>query len=242
MTQNYMTQHGMKCQLMSWNGKSIKVKCRLCPQERSGSVWSTVITLTRDSVLTLFLSLGRALRRAQLRRWRRHRALLQVVHIVAELLLSWWRRLVRPSSDRRPLEHDQSSGNVLVDRLANNLVLPLQMVDTVLLVREPPTTLGTHESVFFSTLVLEMTIQIIVPVVRSLKILWNYYWKSIWLVKRWKYIYLRVIIGTNKDRINITPSTTAGAKSGLLPIIKLIVIDSCVKQIPLDNIVRFGAR
>ena len=55
-------------------------------------------------------------------------------------------------------------------------------------------------------------------------------------------IYFRVIIGTIKDRIYITPSTTADAKSGLLPTIKLIVIDSCVKQIPLDNIVRFGAR
>ena len=53
-----------------------------------------------------------------------------------------------------------------------------------------------------------------------------------------------MIIGTNKDRINITPSTTADAKSasGLLPTIKLIVIDSCVKQIQLDDIVRFGAR
>ena len=170
MTQNYMTQHGMKCQLMSWNGKSIKVKCRLCPQERSGSVWSTVITLTRDSVLTLFLSLGRALRRAQLRRWRRHRALLQVVHIVAVLLLLPCRRcLVRPGSDRRPLEHDQPGGHVLVDRLAHNLVLPLQVVDTVLLVREPPTTLGAHESIFFAALVLEVTIQVVVPVVRPLE-------------------------------------------------------------------------
>ena len=147
---------------------SIRAKRQPCPQKRSGSVWATVITLTRDSVLTLFLSLGRALRRAQLR-WRRHRALLQVVHIVRVLLFSCRRRLVRPRSNRRPLEHDQPSRDVLVDRLAHDLVLPLQVVDTVLLVREPPTTLRTHESVFFSTLVLEMTIQIIVPVVRSLK-------------------------------------------------------------------------
>ena len=148
---------------------SIRAKCRPCPQERSGSVWATVITLTRDSVLTLFFSLGRALRRAQLR-WRRHRALLQVVHIVAVLLLLPCRRcLVRPSSDRSPLEHDQSSGNVLVDRLAHNLVLPLQVIDTILLVREPPTTLGAHESIFFAALVLEVTIQVVVPVVRPLE-------------------------------------------------------------------------
>ena len=170
MTQNDMIQHGMKCQLMSWNGKSIKAKRRRCPQERSGSVWSTVITLTRDSVLTLFFSLGRALRRSQLRRWRRHRALLQVVHIVAVLLIPpWWRCLVRPTSNRRALEHDQSSGDVLVDRLADNLVLPLQVIDTVLLVREPPSTLGTHESIFFAALVLEVTIQVVVPVVRPLE-------------------------------------------------------------------------
>ena len=67
------------------------------------------------------------------------------------------------------MEHDQSSGDVLVDRLADNLVLPLQVIDTVLLVREPPSTLGTHESIFFAALVLEVTIQVVVPVVRPLE-------------------------------------------------------------------------
>ena len=148
---------------------SIRAKCRPCPQERSGSVWATVITLTRDSVLTLFFSLGRALRRGQLR-WRRHRALLQVVHIVGVLLLLPCRRcLVRPGSDRRPLEHDQPGGHVLVDCLTHNLVLPLEVVDTVLLVGEPPTTFGAHESIFFTALVLEVTIQVVVPVVRPLE-------------------------------------------------------------------------
>lgn len=147
---------------------AIRAKCRPCPQKWSGSVWATVITLTRDSVLTLFLSLGRALRRSQLRR-RRHRSLLQVVHIVRVLLLPRRRRLVRPGSDRRALEHDQPSGDVLVDRLAHDLVLPLQVVDTVLLVREPPPTLGTHESIFFATLVLEVAVQVVVPVVRPLE-------------------------------------------------------------------------
>ena len=67
------------------------------------------------------------------------------------------------------MEHDQPSGDVLVDRLAHDLVFPLQVVDTVLLVREPPATLGTHESIFFAALVLEVAIQVVVPVVRPLE-------------------------------------------------------------------------
>lgn len=35
--------------IMSCNGMLIRVKCQPCPQERSGSVWATVITFTRDS-------------------------------------------------------------------------------------------------------------------------------------------------------------------------------------------------
>ena len=67
------------------------------------------------------------------------------------------------------MEHDQPSRHVLVDRLTHNLVLPLQVINTILLVREPPTTLGTHESIFFAALVLEVTIQVVVPVVRPLE-------------------------------------------------------------------------
>ena len=149
----------------------------------------------RLSSNSLSLSLGRTLGRGRVG-WRAHRALqfhaapiagvlilhllilglkggnlvFQVARIARLLLLPSRRRLacsLRPNG--RPLEHDKASRHVLIDCLAHDLVLPLQVVDTVLLVREPPTTLGTHESVFFSTLVLEMTIQIIVPVVRSLK-------------------------------------------------------------------------
>ena len=149
----------------------------------------------RLSSNSLSLSLGRTLGRGRVR-WRAHRALqfhaapiagvlilhllilglkggnlvFQVARIARLLLLPSRRRLVcslRPH--RRPLEHDEPRGHVLVDRLADDLVLPLEVVDAVLLVREPPAALRAHESVLLPTLVLEVSVQVVVPVVGSLE-------------------------------------------------------------------------
>jgi len=49
-------------------------------------------------------------------------------------------------------------------------VLSLEVIDTVLFMREPPATLGAHEGVFLSAFVLQMTVEVIVPVVGSLTV------------------------------------------------------------------------
>jgi len=151
----------------------------------------------RLSSNSLSLSLGRTLGRGRVG-WRAHRALqfhaapiagVLILHLlilglkggnlvfqvarIARLLLLLLpsrRRLacsLRPH--RRPLEHDEPRGHVLVDRLADDLVLPLEVVDAVLLVREPPAALRAHESVLLPTLVLEVSVQVVVPVVGSLE-------------------------------------------------------------------------
>ena len=43
------------------------------------------------------------------------------------------------------------------------------MVDAVLFVRKLPAALGAHEGVVLATLVLEVPVEVVIPVVRSLK-------------------------------------------------------------------------
>ena len=66
-------------------------------------------------------------------------------------------------------EDHQPRADILLHRLADNLVLPLEMIDTVLFMGKLSTTLGTHKSVFFATLVLEVSVEVIIPVVSALK-------------------------------------------------------------------------
>ena len=149
----------------------------------------------RLSSNSLSLSLGRTLGRGRVG-WRAHRALqfhpapiagvlilhllilglkggnlvFQVARIARLLLLPGRRRLacsLRPNG--RPLEHDKASRHVLIDCLADDLVLPLQVVDAVLLVREPPAALRAHERVLLPALVLQVSVQVVVPVVGSLQ-------------------------------------------------------------------------
>ena len=56
----------------------------------------------------------------------------------------------------------------MVDRLADDLVLPLEVIDTVLLVGELPPAFGTLEGVLLVTLVLEVSVEVVVPVVGAL--------------------------------------------------------------------------
>ena len=69
----------------------------------------------------------------------------------------------------RAREHDQAGADVLVHRLAHDLVLPLEVVHAVLLVRELAAALGAHEGVLLPALVLQMSVEIVVPVVGSLQ-------------------------------------------------------------------------
>ena len=48
-------------------------------------------------------------------------------------------------------------------------MFPLEVVDAVLFVRKLPAALGAHERVVLATLVLEMPVEVVIPVVRSLK-------------------------------------------------------------------------
>ena len=44
----------------------------------------------------------------------------------------------------------------------------LEMVDTILFVRKFPATLSALKSVLFTTLILQMSVEVIVPIIRSL--------------------------------------------------------------------------
>lgn len=68
------------------------------------------------------------------------------------------------------MKHHQARTNILVYRLTNDLVLSLEMIDTVLFMGKPSSTFGTHEGILFTTLILQVTIQVIVPVVRTLTV------------------------------------------------------------------------
>lgn len=65
-------------------------------------------------------------------------------------------------------EYDKSCTHVLIDRVVDDLMLPFQVVDTVLLVRELPAAFGTLEGVLLAALVLQVTVEIVVPVVGPL--------------------------------------------------------------------------
>jgi len=58
------------------------------------------------------------------------------------------------TSLRVSLKHNEARAHILVYSLTDDLMFPFQMVDTVLLVREPPSALRAHKSVFFSALIL----------------------------------------------------------------------------------------
>ena len=57
----------------------------------------------------------------------------------------------------------------MLNTVTHDLVFPLEMVDAVLFVRKLPTALGAHEGVVLATLVLEMPVEVVIPVVRPLK-------------------------------------------------------------------------
>jgi len=56
----------------------------------------------------------------------------------------------------------------LVDGVADDLVFPFEVVHAVLLVGEFPPAFSTLKSVFFSTLVFEVPVEVVVPVVGPL--------------------------------------------------------------------------
>lgn len=68
------------------------------------------------------------------------------------------------------LEQNQAIGNVLVDGLADYLVFPFEVIDTVLLMGKSSATLAAHEGVLLPALVLEVAVQVVVPVVGSLTV------------------------------------------------------------------------
>ena len=68
----------------------------------------------------------------------------------------------------RAAEDDQPGAHVLVDRVVDDFVLSLEVVDAVLLVRELPAALGALEGVLLAALVLQVAVEVVVPVVRPL--------------------------------------------------------------------------
>jgi len=67
------------------------------------------------------------------------------------------------------LVYDQAGADVLIHGLADDFVLALEVVDAVLLVGEASAALAAHEGVLLPALVLEVAIQVVVPVVRPLQ-------------------------------------------------------------------------
>jgi len=65
-------------------------------------------------------------------------------------------------------EKDQSSTHVLIDCVEIDFVFPFEMVNAILLVGKLSSTLGALEGVLLSALVLQVTVQVVVPVVRTL--------------------------------------------------------------------------
>ncbi len=65
-------------------------------------------------------------------------------------------------------EYDKSCTHVLIYCVVNDLVLPLEMINTVLLVRKLPAAFGTLKCVLLAALVLQVTVEIVVPVVGPL--------------------------------------------------------------------------
>ena len=66
------------------------------------------------------------------------------------------------------LEDDQAVGHILINSFTDDFVLPLEMVDTVLLVRKLAAAFGALESVLFATFVLQVSVEVVIPIVRSL--------------------------------------------------------------------------
>ena len=67
-------------------------------------------------------------------------------------------------------ENNQPGTHVLIYRLANHFVLSLEVVHAVLLVGKLPAALGTLERVLLAALVLEVPVQVVVPVVGPLAV------------------------------------------------------------------------
>lgn len=65
-------------------------------------------------------------------------------------------------------EKDQSSTHVLIDCVEIDFVFPFEMINAILLVGKLSSTLGALEGILLSALVLQVTVQVVVPVVRTL--------------------------------------------------------------------------
>ncbi len=82
---------------------------------------------------------------------------------------SWFGGLLSRRPGGAPEEH-QTRGHVLVDGIADHFVLTLQVVHAVLFVRELATAASALERILLATLILEVSVQIVVPVVRALAV------------------------------------------------------------------------
>jgi hypothetical protein len=67
------------------------------------------------------------------------------------------------------LVDDEAGADILVDGITDDLVLALEVVDAVLLVGEAAAALAAHEGVLLPALVLEVAVQVVVPVIGPLK-------------------------------------------------------------------------
>lgn len=70
----------------------------------------------------------------------------------------------------RPSEDDQPGAHVLVDGVVDDFVLPLEVIDAVLLVRKLPAALGALEGILLAALVLQVPVEVVVPVVGPLAV------------------------------------------------------------------------
>ena len=63
------------------------------------------------------------------------------------------------------MKHHQPVRDVLVDGVTDDFVFPLEVVDAVLFVGKLAAALGALESVLLSALVLQVAVEVVVPVV-----------------------------------------------------------------------------
>ena len=83
-------------------------------------------------------------------------------------------------------ENDKSSTHVLIDRVEIDFVFSLQMINAILLVGKLSSALCALKRVLLSALVLQVTVQVVVPVVRTLT-MWtrvNAFWFSVGCIFR----------------------------------------------------------
>ena len=70
----------------------------------------------------------------------------------------------------RALVDDEARADILVDGITDDLVLALEVVNAVLLVGEAAAALAAHEGVLLAALVLEVAVEVVVPVVGPLQV------------------------------------------------------------------------